>query len=68
MIAWLTALLRDPVDLSPSSARIAAMLCVLSGCGIAIAGMVLNRDQPATVAALLGGGAASFLTRNKAAP
>lgn len=52
-----------------STTRIAAMLCTVVGCGIAIAGMILSREQPATVAALLGGGAGCFFLRNpKAAP
>jgi hypothetical protein len=62
MKAWLTALLADP-DGSPSSTRYAAILCVLVGCGLAVAGMCLNREQSGTVAALLGGGAASFFAR-----
>lgn len=56
-------------DGSLSTTRIAAMLCVVVGCGVAVAGMVLGREQAGTVAALLGGGAATFFTRStKVAP
>lgn len=58
---------RDP-DGSVSSTRISGVLCVLVGCAVAIAGMVWNREQAATVAALLGGGAAAFFTRKTSAP
>lgn len=64
--SWLVALIQDP-DGSPSSTRISGVLCVLVGCGIAVAGMVWNREQAATVAALLGGGAAAFFTRARSA-
>jgi hypothetical protein len=56
--------LRDP-DGSWSSTRVAAMLCTVVGCALAVWGMAVNREQAATVAALLGGGAASFFARNK---
>ena len=55
---------RDP-DGSISSTRVSAMLCVVVGCGLAVAGMALGREQAATVAALLGGGAGCFFTRAK---
>lgn len=52
-----------------STTRIAATLCTVTGCALAIVGMFLNREQAATVAALLGGGAGCFFARNpKAAP
>lgn len=51
-------------DGSLSTTRIAAVLCTLTGCGLAIAGMVLAREQAATVGCLLGGGAATFFTRS----
>lgn len=60
----LGGLLRDP-DGSLSSTRLSGVLCVLVGCGVAVAGMILNREQAATVAALLGGGAASFFSRKQ---
>lgn len=63
--AWLTSLLRDPNDGSVSSARLCAVLCVLVGCGLAIAGMVLNREQHDTIAVLLGGGAANLFARTR---
>lgn len=66
--AWIVSLTRDPHDGSASSARVAAMLCVLVGCGVAIAGMVLNREQHETVMGLLGGGAANLFARSKAKP
>jgi hypothetical protein len=56
--------LSDP-DGSLSSARVGAMLCILTACGLAVAGMALNREQAGTVAALLGGGAAAFFSRAK---
>jgi hypothetical protein len=43
------------------------MLCILTACGLAVAGMALNREQAGTVAALLGGGAAAFFSRAKSA-
>ena len=55
-------MLRDP-DGSLSSTRVAALLCTVVGCGLAVWGMAVNREQAATVAALLGGGAASFFAR-----
>lgn len=55
-------------DGSFSTTRIAAVLCVVVGCGLAIAGMVLGREQAGTVAALLGGGAANFFARNPKGP
>lgn len=58
----LGGMFRDP-DGSVSSTRISAVLCVVVGCGIAVGGMIWNREQAATVAALLGGGAATFFTR-----
>jgi hypothetical protein len=57
-------LLRDP-DGSLSSARVGALACVVVGCGVAIAGMALDREQAATVAALLGGGGVAYLSRTK---
>lgn len=51
-------------DGSLSTTRIAAMLCTLTGCGLAVAGMLLAREQAGTVAALLGGGAGCFFARN----
>ena len=65
-MAWLTILLRDPADGRPSSARVGAMLCVVVGCLVALLGMALDREQPATVAALLGGGGVAFLARTRA--
>lgn len=64
---WIVSLTRDPNDGSVSSARVAAMLCVVVGCGIAVAGMILNREQHDTVYGLLGGGAANLFARTKAA-
>jgi hypothetical protein len=61
---WFTRLVEDP-DGSPSSTRVAALLTTVTGCLVAIAGMVLNREQAATVVALLGGGAATFFARKK---
>lgn len=61
---WLNALLQDP-DGSPSSTRVSGTLLVLTGIGIAIAGMALNRPQPEVVTALLGGGAFVFFSRKK---
>lgn len=61
---WLSALIQDP-DGSPSSARVIGVLAGLAGVGIAIAGMALNREQAATVAALMGGGAGSLLVRRR---
>lgn len=63
----MTGAFRD-ADGSLSTTRIAAMLCTLVGCGIAIAGVVLNREQAGTVAALLGGGAATFFARSVKVP
>lgn len=60
-------MLRD-ADGSLSSTRVSAFLCVLAGVGLAVAGMALNREQAATVAALLGGGAATFYTRTAKTP
>ena len=65
---WFGSLTKDPNDGSVSSARVAALLCALSACGIAIGGLVLNRDQSGTVAALLGGSVGSFFARTKAPP
>lgn len=65
-MTWLTLLLRDPADGSPSSARVGAMLCVVVGCVVALLGMALDREQPGTVAALLGGGGVYALSRKRA--
>ena len=64
MIPWLTHLIQDP-DGSPSSTRVAGLLCTLTGCVVAVWGMVENREQASTLAALLGGGAATFFSRRK---
>ena len=64
----MTGAFRD-ADGSLSTTRIAAMLCTVTGCAVALAGVVLNREQAGTVAALLGGGAATFFARSqKVAP
>lgn len=63
----LGGMFRDP-DGSVSSTRISGVLCVVVGCGVAIGGLILNREQATTVAALLGGGAAAFFTRKTTAP
>lgn len=63
---WWSRLIADP-DGSPSSTRLAGVLCTVTGCLLALAGMVFNREQATTVAALLGGGAATFFTRKKSA-
>lgn len=60
-------MLRDP-DGSWSSTRVSAFLCVLVGCTVALWGMVVGREQAGTVAALLGGGAATFYTRTTSKP
>jgi hypothetical protein len=61
---WLVALIQDP-DGSPSSSRVGALLCVVVACGLAVAGMWLNREQSATVGFLLGGGAGAYFARRK---
>lgn len=63
----MTGFFSDP-DGSWSSTRVSAFLCVLTGCVIALWGMYANREQAATVAALLGGGAATFYTRSQKPP
>lgn len=63
----MTGMFRD-ADGSLSTTRIAAMLCTVVGCAIAVAGMIWNREQATTVAALLGGGAATFFTRSVKVP
>lgn len=68
LTTWLASLVRDPNDCSASSARVCAVLCVLVGCGIAIGGLWLNRDQHETVAVLLGGGAANLFARTRSTP
>lgn len=55
-------------DGSLSTTRIAAMLCTVTGCAVAIAGVVLGHEQATTVAALLGGGACTFFTRSVKVP
>lgn len=67
MRVTLGRMFRDP-DGSVSSTRVSAFLCVVVGCTIAVWGMVVGREQAATVAALLGGGAATFYTRTVSAP
>lgn len=62
----MNGLLRDP-DGSLSSTRVAALLCTVVGCAVAVWGMAANREQAATVAALLGGGACSFFARKTSA-
>lgn len=47
-----------------STTRIAAMLCTVVGCVVALWGMAVAREQATTVAALVGGGAATFFTRS----
>ena len=64
ILTWINQLLADP-DGSPSSTRLNGTLLVLTGIGIAIAGMVLNRPQPEIVIALTGGGGFVFMTRKK---
>lgn len=66
--AWLVSLVRDPNDGSASSARVCAILCVLTACGVAIGGLLLARDESATVVALLGGGAANLFARARSTP
>lgn len=66
--AWIVSLTRDPNDGSVSSARVAAILCVVVACGIAIAGLVLNRQHSESVTALLGGGAANLFARTRSQP
>ena len=61
---WLTRLIQDP-DGSPSSTRVAGLLCTLTGCAVALWGMAANREQAATITALLGGGAVTFFSRRK---
>lgn len=65
---WLVSLTRDPNDGSASSARVAAMLCVLTGCAVALIGVFRHIEQSATVTSLLGGGAANLFARTKSAP
>lgn len=60
----MTDFIRDP-DGSLSSTRIGGLLCAVTACGIAMAGMWLNREQAGTVAALLGGSVGSFAFRRK---
>ena len=64
MRKWLRELIADP-DGSPSSTRVAALLCTVAGCAVAIAGVFLGREHSNTVMALLGGGAATFFSRRK---
>lgn len=64
MKRWLSDLIADP-DGSPSSTRVAALLCTVVACLVALAGVALAREQSATVMALLTGGAAAFFTRTK---
>lgn len=66
--AWLVSLVRDPNDGSASSARVAAMLCVVTACAIALIGIVRRVEQSATVTALLGGGAANLFARTRSTP
>jgi len=61
---WLHAMMADP-DGSPSSTRWAAMLCTITGCGIAIYCAITKHEQASTITALLGGGAATFFSRTK---
>lgn len=58
---------RDP-DGDVSSTRVMATVCVVVGCVVAVLGMVWNREQAATVAALVGGGAGTFFARKTSAP
>lgn len=64
VLGWLTRLIQDP-DGSPSSTRVAGLLCTVTGCAVALWGMAVGREQATTITALLGGGAASFFTRRK---
>lgn len=63
----LGGMFRDP-DGDVSSTRVMATVCVVVGCVVALLGMALNREQAATVAALLGGGAGTFFARAKSQP
>ena len=65
-MTWLIALIRDPADGSPSSTRVGALLCTVTACLVAITGMIVNREQSATVLALLGGATGMFFSRKKA--
>ncbi|HEX6462801.1 MAG TPA: hypothetical protein VFZ98_00055 [Vicinamibacterales bacterium] len=66
--AWLASLLSEPDGTKVSSARVGALLCVVTACGIAIGGLALNRDQSGSIAALLGGGAANLFARTRSTP
>lgn len=65
-MTWLARLIADPVDGTPSSTRVAALLCTTTGCLVALCGVVLGREQSATVMALLGGATGMFFSRRKA--
>lgn len=64
MTDWFQRLIQDP-DGSPSSTRLAGLLCTVAGCAVALWGMGADREQASTVVALLGGGAATFFSRRK---
>lgn len=61
---WLAALVQDP-DGSPSSSRVIGVLCGVTACVVALAGLRTGHEYAATVAALVGGGASALLVRRK---
>lgn len=67
MKKWIRELVQDP-DGSPSSTRISGLLCTVTGCVVAIAGVFLAREQAATVTGLLAGAAGMFFSRKKSEP
>jgi hypothetical protein len=63
--AWLFGLVRDPVSGDPSSSRVSALLLVVAGIVVALTGRP-SAERAAVITALVGGGAASILSRTRA--
>jgi hypothetical protein len=60
-LRYLLGAFTDPITADASSSRIAGFACLIVGCVIA----VKHPEHSGTVAALIGGGAVSFLARTK---
>lgn len=60
-LRWVLGALQDPISADLSSTRLSGIACVASACVLAF----LHPEHPATIAALLGGGAGAFFSRTK---
>lgn len=65
LVDYVTGMLADP-DGSGSSTRICGVLCILTACGVAIAGVVRRDPNAAAIVAAIGGvGTACLFARTR---